>query len=383
LLPQGIVEAAPHLCDFEGVIVDVGNPADHLSCIAREYAIPMVTGMLTAADAITEGSWLVVDADRGRVYEAPQQVWADYAGHGRPAPSKRTVCAPIKMSDPLRDRLKQLIVPLNLTDAYGATFSLAEYRSFHDLVRLLHESAVMAMFSAGDSVMEGAGTLLRKVDIGIPFHFLVIDLGGGLVESSRRGGNLGLKDIRSVPLTALCRGLTTPGLSWHAPPQAGAISGLFSRTLLDAGSARPVGEFNYALAARDYLNLNARVEFHFANLDAVCSAQAQANYIRFRFKGGGTGTERCRRRAHFISEVLEANGFVSTVVGDLVTAALVGAPRAIVDERLVMLGRLLGFTRLLDAVMDDDETPRRLAHAFLAGNYSERTLPQPTHPQSG
>jgi len=371
LLPQGIVDAAQHLCEFEGVIVDVGNPADHLSCIAREYAIPMVTGTLTAANAIAEGTWVVMDADHGRVYEASPEIWAESLKSRPYASTDRTVCAPKSVNDPVRDRLRQLIVPLHLTDAYGPTFSVTECRSVHDLVRLAHEHAVLAMFGLGDSVMDEAGGLLRKVDIGVPFHFLVIDLGGGLAGDGQKG-TLGLNEIRSIPLAALCRGLTTPGLSWHSPPQEGAVASLVSRTLLDAGSARPAGAFNYALVGRDYLNLNARVEFHFAMLDTVCGAQPRANYIRFRFKGGGTGAERCRRRAHFVREVLEANGFVSAVVDDLVTASFAGAPSRIIEERLVMIGRLLGFSRLLDAVMNDDEAPHRLAQTFLSGHYHER-----------
>jgi pyruvate,water dikinase len=38
----------------------------------------------------------------------------------------------------------------------------------------------------------------------------------------------------------------------------------------------------------------------------------------------------------------------------------------------MILGRLLGFSRLLDAAMTDDETPHRLARAFLEGRYNAR-----------
>ncbi len=372
LLPQGIVAAAQHLCVFEGVIVEVGNPADHLSCIAREYRIPMVTGALSASGAIKDGQWVVLDADRGQIFQASESVIAA-AGSGRSKEvPKKTTCYIRVPSDSPRGRLRELTVPLNLTDAYGPTFSMMECRSVHDLIRLAHEMAVLAMFDAGDQVMADAGTLLRKIDIGVPFHFLVIDLGGAL-NMERQGTVLGGNDIRSTPLSALCEGLVTPGLSWHSPPPAGAVSGLFSNTLLDGGASRPVGSFNYALAARDYLNLNARVEYHFAMLDTICGSNPQANHIRFRFKGGGTGSERGGRRALFIREVMEAKGFFTTVVGDLVTASLVGAPKDLIREQLAMLGRLLGFSRLLDAVMDDDETPHRLARAFLEGRYQDRS----------
>ncbi len=41
-----------------------------------------------------------------------------------------------------------------------------------------------------------------------------------------------------------------------------------------------------------------------------------------------------------------------------------------VEERLIMLGRLLGFTRLMDAVMHNDNSPKIMAQAFIDGKYS-------------
>ncbi len=222
----------------------------------------------------------------------------------------------------------------------------------------------------------------RPLDIGVPFSFLVIDVGGGTrrVEKTSLRQRLALQnpltreDVLSIPLAALCDGLTTPGLSWHSGPDIDTLPGIFSRALLDSRVARPAGSFNYALAARDYLNLNARVEFHFAMLDAVCGRDPHANYIRFRFKGGGAGSERGHRRAIFLKLVLEGNGFYTTVAGDLVTASLTGAGKEVICQRLVMLGRLLGFSRFLDGVMTTDETPVQMAEAFLSGRFNTRVV---------
>ncbi len=41
---------------------------------------------------------------------------------------------------------------------------------------------------------------------------------------------------------------------------------------------------------------------------------------------------------------------------------------------LVMLGRLLGFSRLMDAAMTSDDAPARVAEAFLEENWSLRGL---------
>ena len=391
VLPQSIVEAARHIPKCVGVIIEVGNPTDHLSCIAREYGIPMITGADSALSSLQEAQWIMLDADQGVVVEAPESVWTAAAlAHSerleeeqQNQPDKKAQ-KPAKQSSisPQRQKLRELVVPLNLTDAYGPTFSLQECRSIHDIVRYTHEMAVLAMFNVGDSIMEEAGGLLRPLEIGVPFDFLVIDVGGGIRPDTSKSLRkrlavhkpLGIDDILSIPLKAFCEGLLTPDLSWHSGPDLNALSDIFSRTLLDARTARPAGSYNYALAARDYLNLNARVEFHFAMLDAICGRDSHANYIRFRFKGGGAGFQRGRRRAIFLRHVLESNAFYTTVADDLITASLVGASKEIVYDRLIMLGRLMGFSRFLDGVMTDHDTPLKLAEAFLAGRFDSRNV---------
>jgi pyruvate, water dikinase len=135
-----------------------------------------------------------------------------------------------------------------------------------------------------------------------------------------------------------------------------------------------VGNPNYALITRDYLNLNARVDYHFTMVDAVCSANPRENYIRFRFKGGGTTAVQRERRARFVSEVLGEHHFFTDQRDDLVNASLSETSREEIEARLIMLGRLLGFSRLLDATMSDDAAPRKVARAFLEGDYALESL---------
>ncbi len=394
VLPQSIVEAARFVQNCVGVIIEVGNPTDHLSCIAREYGIPMITGADSSLSILQEAQWIMLDADQGVVVEAPESVQTaaamahserqQQAKQDQPDKAQQNPTEQNTIS-PQRQKLREMVVPLNLTDAYGPTFSLQECKSIHDIVRYTHEMAVLAMFNAGDLIMEEAGGLLRPLEIGVPFNFLVIDVGGGIRQDTSKSLRkrlamhkpLGKDDILSIPLKAFCEGLLTPGLSWHSKPDIDALSDIFSKTLLDARTARPAGSYNYALAARDYLNLNARVEFHFAMLDAICGRDSHANYIRFRFKGGGAGFQRGRRRAIFLRHVLEKNAFYTTVADDLITASLVGASKEVVYERLVMLGRLMGFSRFLDGVMTDSSTPLKLAEAFLAGRYDSRSVLKP------
>lgn len=388
VLSQSIVDASHLFAQCSGAVVDIGNPTDHLSCVARELGIPMLTGTGNASTTLVKNQWIILDADDGTVREAPEavreaafQAFKNRKERARGETTDLLTSLRAETISPEREALRKLIVPLNLTDAYGSTFSLLECRSLHDIIRYSHEMAVMAMFDTGDMVMDFAGSLLRPLDIGVPFSFLVIDLGGGLrrtEESFLRKQlafpkPLGREDVLSIPLAALCDGLMTPGLSWHSSPDGEAMGNIMSQTMLSGRGRRPAGSFNYALAARDYLNLNARVEFHFAMLDSICGRDTHANYIRFRFKGGGAGRERGHRRALFLQHVLERNGFYTKVIDDLITATLTGAAKEIVHERLIMIGRLLGFSRFLDGIMNDDATVPRLAEKFLAGNFNTRS----------
>lgn len=379
VLPHSIPDAATHLDGYAAILVEAGNPADHLSCVARERAIPMLVGV-AGAMALAEGAGVLVDAGRGAVLDVPDALWDGMLAAARREAARRR--APQDRETPGERELRSLIVPLNLTDAYGPTFNERECRSLHDIVRYVHEKTVLAMFRAGDEVMETAGTLLRRVELGVPFHVLAIDVGGGFHDGTPGGGARGRamhgpvlpavpQDVASVPFAALCEGLTTPGLAW-GPPEGGVPAGLLSRALLDGRGERPVGEFNYALVSRDYCNLNARVEYHFAMLDALCTDNPRENHIRFRFKGGGTGGTRRVRRIAFMREVLAGAGFFTAAVDDLLTATLAGEPAGVVRQRLILLGRLLGYTRLLDAAMTDDDAPALFARAFLSGRYDTK-----------
>ncbi len=116
------------------------------------------------------------------------------------------------------------------------------------------------------------------------------------------------------------------------------------------------------------------MDFHFTMVDSVCSIDPRENYVKFRFKGGGTSMKQRHRRALAIGEILERSDFFTDVKADLVNAVFEFAPAEIIEEKLVMVGRLLGFTRLIDAAMINDETPYLVADAFYEGDYELKKL---------
>ena len=148
-------------------MVELGNPVDHLSCVAREYGIAMLTGVENGVERLREHEWVVVDACRGNVSKPLEKDIAD----ARALAGTRVEFEemPEIPTDPAAADLYKNIVPLNLTDAYGPTFSIAECRTLHDLVRYVHEKAIIAMFEVGDSTLENSTGTVRHLESDVPF----------------------------------------------------------------------------------------------------------------------------------------------------------------------------------------------------------------------
>jgi pyruvate,water dikinase len=150
---------------------------------------------------------------------------------------------------------------------------------------------------------------------------------------------------------------------------AGFASVLQGALLQDGRSLRRLGDRNYVIVAHDYLNLNARLAYHYALLDALVGETAENNYVTFRFQGGGAGLERRDLRARFLADVLTALGFVVDQRGDLLNAWLRAAPRALSEACLAQLGLLMACARQLDMLVDP-ATVRSLVDSFLAADYA-------------
>ncbi|MFH1216415.1 MAG: PEP/pyruvate-binding domain-containing protein [Pseudomonadota bacterium] len=365
VMHQSMVAAVGALRQACALLVDLGNPADHLSCVAREYEIPMLTGLGIASSTFHNGDTVLVDGERGMVFAARNEEMIHHLERYRKkiATWKERIAKPV---DPLAAAIYDQVVPLNLTDAYGPTFSIAECRTIHDIVRYAHEKAVLAMFAAGDEAVEQSYGVIYHLDSDVPFFVSLIDLGGGLLPGSPR--RIPPEKVLSRPFTALWQGVTTPGINWGTAGGV-AVGSVVSRFLTDHRSARPIGLPNYALVTRDFLNLNARMDFHFTMVDAICGLDPRLNYIKFRFKGGGTSLEQRCRRVRCLSEILGISGFYCDQRDDLLTSSIQGGSAEVLEEKLRVIGRLLGFSRLLDAVMHRDDMITKVAQAFLHEDY--------------
>jgi pyruvate,water dikinase len=126
---------------------------------------------------------------------------------------------------------------------------------------------------------------------------------------------------------------------------------------------------SYAILSQDYLNLNFRFGYHFVVVDTLCDPQNASNYVFLSFKGGGGISSKRQLRARFLADVLKHHEFAVDLKGDRVEAQLRRQTRTNTEDKLNLIGRLLGCTRLLDMVLEDEGMVKALVSEFLKGNY--------------
>ena len=122
--------------------------------------------------------------------------------------------------------------------------------------------------------------------------------------------------------------------------------------------------------SKDYLNLSIKFGYHYSVLDCFAGETPQQNHIYFRFSGGATDMAKRSRRVELIASVLRDFGFAVRIKGDLLVARLDGAGLERSSALLDQLGRLIAYTRQLDAVLTSDEKAAAYAAKFLAGDYA-------------
>lgn len=343
------------------LVTETGSPQSHAAALVRQADIPAIYGTTESVTVLCEGEPVGVDGTGGEVY----------AGIPWPGLRKRKRAGGVVGPAYRSGFAYQLILHLSLVDPAAASFTAQGCASVHDLVRLVHERALLAMFRLGDQQPRFGRHAARHLETRIPLDLEVLDLGGGIAEEAFPRKRVVPEAILSVPFRALWQGMADPRVSWAGRRQvnaAGFVSVLQGALLQEGRSLRRLGDRNYVIVAHDYLNLNARLAYHYALLDALVGEAAENNYVTFRFQGGGAGYERRDLRARFLADVMAALGFVIDRRGDLVNAWLRSAPRAVSEASLMQLGLLMACARQLDMLLDPS-TVRSLVDSFLAADY--------------
>jgi pyruvate,water dikinase len=366
LLPEDTVLVVPTtspalagaLPRLAAVVAVAGSPTGHMATVAREFGVPCLVGVTDAFTLLPEGEEVTVDAHGGRVYLGRVRELLDRA------PRTMTRAA----RDPVREvlaRLVERVAPLTLTDPDSPDFRPEACRTLHDVARFVHQRAMMEMFAA-DTLSARERRQLHRLTWSRPMDLRLLDLGGGLTANA--GKVASLDQVLSVPLLALLRGMADERLSWSGPVGFD-LKGFMSVVVRSAADDQRFGEPSFALCARDYVHLSSRLAYHFATVDSVCGKLVNENYARLLFHGGAAIAQRREWRARFLARVLHHCGFNVSHVSDRVEAVLAKRPAAIIEEALVMLGRLMVAARHLDMVMESAATADAFARSFVSGDY--------------
>ncbi|MFH0813205.1 MAG: PEP/pyruvate-binding domain-containing protein [Pseudomonadota bacterium] len=370
-VPEGVLlvvrQATPDLSTvlpfLSGLIAEYGNPAGHAATLVREFNIPCIFGMKGATEKIEEGKTIGIDATYRKVFL------------GNPWPEMQSRVQKRELESRSESHLSLLherIIKLNLTDPMSANFRAKKCWSIHDIVRFTHEKAVAAMFSLGDKEARRMRYNAKQLLSAIPLNFYILDIGGSLKEEYAEKNEVPPQEVNSIPFQALWRGIVHPHVSWSGRTTV-SISGflsVMSASMNDPrASIRRLGEYNYIIVAPDYINLNARLAYHFTMIDALVSDTPEYNYVNFRFRGGGAQADRRNLRARFLAEVLLRSNFRVDRRGDLVTAWMRRYTRKASEDGLTLLAKLMGCARQLDMLMNNEQAMHHFINRFLEGDY--------------
>lgn len=346
---------------IRGMIIDIGSVTSHMSSVAREFGIPAIVDAGNAMSVLETGRLVTMSAESTTVYDGMVD---ELVREMKPA--RRLI-----FDSPVHMRMRGIldrIAPLNLTDPGSPSFSPGGCRTYHDIIRFTHETAMREMFGLSEGM--GQAKVSVKLSAKLPLSLRIVDLGGGLEEGLTSCDTITPERIISSPMKAVWRGFTHPGVNWAGTMSLdrGTLSSLLAVTATSE-LGEPGGEDSYAVLSRDYLNLSARFAYHFAAIDTLCGDNSSQNYISLQFSGGAGNYYGRSLRIRLIGTVLEKLGFKVSLKGDLIEAFISRYDKKSIEEKLDLTGRLLASSRLLDMTLANREDVDFYADAFFRGEY--------------
>lgn len=349
----------PRAC---ALVAERGGVASHLAAVSREFGVPAVFGLEGALRALPSGEVVTVDATAGRVYRGKVELLLEAE---RPQTQLSQATGPVR--EALLDLLP-LVVPLNLLDPASPSFAPSGCCSLHDVVRFIHEKALVEMLRLPESIEQGAHAGGLQIRERMPFDLRLLPLGSG-VKLPAEGCKVSLDQVTSSPARALMAGISDPRLK-RGGPRPMDPSGFLSVVSGALGSGPELGQPGWALVSDRYLHMSLRMGYHFTTVEAFVGKRPSDNRIRLVFKGGAADETRRQRRARFLAGALEGLGFQVRLKGDFVSAAFGRGTEDQMTRELEQLGRLLVCAAQLDMVLGDESQVRWYVEGFLQGDYA-------------
>ena len=355
-LPQ-FVRVMPYAA---AIITDSGNPASHMASISREFRVPTVVGAGVATDVLKPGVEITLRADEDggvTVYEGIAREIID---------EQHDTFLKLEELYEFRRRkyIMKFITPLNLVNPFTDEFAPGRCQTIHDILRFIHEKSMRELIES--SRRADRRSSLKRLDMPLMDDIHIIDIGAGLAAGA--GDVITLDQVASVPLRAIIGGMSHPG-AWRKGGVPISLSDFFTASVRAAGVMDDV-DINLAVISRYYMNLAVRFGYHYSVVDCYASERAASNHIYFRFMGGAADISKRRRRIELLEIILNHLGFISKAKGDMITATVTGISQEEAVRILDQAGRLMAFTRQLDAMLTSDNIVKEYARRFIEGDYN-------------
>ncbi|HDL18832.1 MAG TPA: pyruvate, water dikinase, partial [Bacteroidetes bacterium] len=366
LFPVGAIAVARHasprlskiIRKTAAILTETGSSTGHMATIAREFGVPTIVGAGDVNSVLQDGMEITVDAQENVVYRGVIPELLEF--------ERENEDVFIEMPEyRILRRMLKMLLPLNLTDPSGSNFQAKNCKTYHDIIRFAHEKAVQELINLNISAKRFPDITVRDLKLILPIGLKVIDIGNGVAKIDGKQNQVTIDEITSIPMKAVLIGLTAPNI-WSTKPVDlgfGDFMSSITRFSMSDDKLSYQGQ-NLAVISKNYLNLSLRLGYHFNVIDTYLSANLNDNYIYFRFVGGVTDNVRRHRRAVVIQSILEKEDFVVSIEGDLVIAKVKNRSQQELEATLNTIGKLIGFTRQLDAKMQTDEAVQYYVDAF-------------------
>ncbi len=336
------------------IVTEQGGTASHMATIAREYRIPTLSGVQGAAD-IPAGKEVTVDATGAVIYAGREERLVQARQPDYDTMDQSAIFE-------LIGKVLTRISPLNLIDATAENFKPENCKTFHDITRFVHQKAMEEMFYSCSSMgcKEEIGLKL-KTDIPMSINIIYIDR-----SMKDFQGNKWIEEdqIDSVPMTSFWDGVNKEG--WPSTPSV-TLSGLISVMSTQILRTQQSGflEKSFAILSKEYMLLGLHMGYHFSTVEALCTDDADKNYIRMQYKDGGAALDRRIRRIRMLAEILSVLGFSNFIEGDFLDSSIHGQSSSAIAANLRILGRLSMMSKQLDMALPNDSIAGWYKNDFL------------------
>jgi pyruvate, water dikinase len=341
-------------------MTDTGALTSHMASLCREFRLPTAVNTGDVTRTLSSGQQVTVSVDDDGVTVYPGVV-PQLLGAVNGRETRMDVLAEYRK----KRYLLRYIAPLNLVDPLRDEFVPRACRTLHDILRFIHEKSVAQLIDESHRGWRSHRAV--NLDLPVPAGIVLIDIGDGIAKSNGLD-RVTPEQVTSLPLRAVITGMTHPNL-WRSDAVPLRVQDFMSSMLRATdivSDGAPRATASVAVISREYANLNLKFGYHFIILDCYIGEAVRNNHIYFRFAGGATDLTKRSRRLRFMEAVLQERGFLISLKGDMLIARLAGVGREEMESQLDLLGRLISYTRQLDAVLQDDDMAMRYAESFLA-----------------